>query len=1268
MKNFFKGLFIGLLGILFFASVSLAVTTLSPQQGGTGISTTTVADVGKALTVSSTNPIVYKFTTLSSGSGGFTTTSINQVASTSFNFTTSSDTNVGLSITTSTNSILFSPLWFGTLADGRISSASYWNSIQGIASSTYLTLAASTSLPYLGLGYPALATSSFLGIGYQALASSTYLTVSYPALATSSFLGVSYPALATSSFLGVGYPALATSSFLSVSYPALATSSFLSVSYPALATSSFLGVSYPALATSTFASLGANNTFTGANTFSGTTTLATTTITSSTITYLNSTNVTSTGINFTSGNGTYNANPKSMSFNTSSFEVSGGQDIAIQGKYAYFALGSGHFMIYDISNPMYPTEVGRVSSTLISASSQALLTVSGKYAYVINSKVSGDLSSNLSIIDVSNVSSSQVISYTTTTGRLSGRPVIAGKYLYIPQITGLTIMDISNPVAPTTTAFVSSSEFASASDATNGGGNGQTPALSIQGKYGYYISDSTSTALTIFDLSNPYNIVTTSYYASSTNPLFKDIAVSGNYAYVTSWRAGTATNQRPGLAIFDISSSTAPRLVGNVPNAVTDNLGRIKLAGKYAYVASGVTFNIYDISSSTAPSKVVSFSDTNVSASLNMEISGHYLYYPQFGHFTSQAVFSVFDIGGLDVPQGNIGNLQSDYLNLTGNATINGTVYMGGLNVGPNGAFIQSNFNVSGTSTLATTSVAQLGINTTTPAAPLQVGSKLAGADGGLVNEEAGIYFNDTSVKNINATLGTQYAANPSGTATTTMIGTFNEMNTTAGNTNDLSGAIMIGQYNSYVGNASTTLGLYFGNYSGISFASGVSSTISNAYNFYVTPPTMNSSTINTDYGLYISQQKVFGVGTAYGIYQQGTNDLNVFAGNTTFSATTTLATTTISSSTITNLNTSNLFFTNATGTNINITGLTNAQTTTLQNLTITPIVYATSSVTSTNGLAANNAFVFTNMGGQNVSSTASGTTITAGAGAATTLTSGAGGNAFGARNTNNAGAGGNFTIQAGNGGTAQNATSTNNSGNGGTVAIIAGDAGTTSVNGGTGGSITLTAGRGSSSAGNITITAGSPFASGAGAGNVSINAGAIGTGAGGTVTLKGTLAASSVSADIIFNTAVTRTAGKIVSIQNNGAEQAYIDYAGGIVATASSSQFASTSVNRLTINSSYILNRKVINTSSYAILNTDQYLAVSSSALAVTTTLPLANTVPNGFTITIKDRNGTSATKNIVVSSTAADLIDGAGTKIINSNYAAFDFTSDGVSKWEIH
>ena len=48
-------------------------------------------------------------------------------------FTTSSDTNIHLRITSSSGS-LFTPVWIGTLADGRITSAATWNAKQGALS------------------------------------------------------------------------------------------------------------------------------------------------------------------------------------------------------------------------------------------------------------------------------------------------------------------------------------------------------------------------------------------------------------------------------------------------------------------------------------------------------------------------------------------------------------------------------------------------------------------------------------------------------------------------------------------------------------------------------------------------------------------------------------------------------------------------------------------------------------------------------------------------------------------------------------------------------------------------------------------------------------------------------------------------------------------------------------------------------------------------------------------------------------------------------
>lgn len=77
MKRFLLGL---LFGSLFFASVATAASVLQGNQGGTGFGpTTSISNVGKALTVASSSPLSYTFTTISGGGGSsqWTTTTLN---------------------------------------------------------------------------------------------------------------------------------------------------------------------------------------------------------------------------------------------------------------------------------------------------------------------------------------------------------------------------------------------------------------------------------------------------------------------------------------------------------------------------------------------------------------------------------------------------------------------------------------------------------------------------------------------------------------------------------------------------------------------------------------------------------------------------------------------------------------------------------------------------------------------------------------------------------------------------------------------------------------------------------------------------------------------------------------------------------------------------------------------------------------------------------------------------------------------------------------
>lgn len=128
--------------------------------------------------------------------------SINGWATTTFIFATSSDTNIGLNITTSTSAITFIPTWIGTLADGRIASAATWNaklgSLFSVASGTGLTIGNFFSTSTMTVTGTATfsSTTSFTGTSNRFNVSSTTGATIGTLFATSS------ATIATSSFTG----------------------------------------------------------------------------------------------------------------------------------------------------------------------------------------------------------------------------------------------------------------------------------------------------------------------------------------------------------------------------------------------------------------------------------------------------------------------------------------------------------------------------------------------------------------------------------------------------------------------------------------------------------------------------------------------------------------------------------------------------------------------------------------------------------------------------------------------------------------------------------------------------------------------------------------------------------------------------------------------------------------------------------------------------------------------------------------------------------
>jgi hypothetical protein len=87
---------------------------------------------------------------------------------------------------------------------------------------------------------------------------------------------------------------------------------------------------------------------------------------------------------------------------------------------------------------------------------------------------------------------------------------------------------------------------------------------------------------------------------------------------------------------------------------------------------------------------------------------------------------------------------------------------------------------------------------------------------------------------------------------------------------------------------------------------------------------------------------------------------------------------------------------------------------------------------------------------------------------------------------------------------------------------------------------------------------------------------------------------------------------------------------------------------------------------STYSLLTTDQYFGTTRpSTGALTVTLPLGSTLTAGRQYVIKDESGNAgaAGRNITIARSGSDLIDGATSRVINSNYGSLTVMWTGTT-----
>lgn len=75
----------------------------------------------------------------------------------------------------------------------------------------------------------------------------------------------------------------------------------------------------------------------------------------------------------------------------------------------------------------------------------------------------------------------------------------------------------------------------------------------------------------------------------------------------------------------------------------------------------------------------------------------------------------------------------------------------------------------------------------------------------------------------------------------------------------------------------------------------------------------------------------------------------------------------------------------------------------------------------------------------------------------------------------------------------------------------------------------------------------------------------------------------------------------------------------------------------------------------------------ITDTTTARTLTLPLASSVAAGRMYIFKDKDGLTDTNNITIARQGSDLIDGATSSVMSSNFEARMVVGDGVSNWYI-
>jgi hypothetical protein len=244
-----------------------------------------------------------------------------------------------------------------------------------------------------------------------------------------------------------------------------------------------------------------------------------------------------------------------------------------QGIYAYVGMGP-RLLVMDVQDQSQPVVLGQ---TKILSGVVSRLEVADNFAYV-------GVSGGLSIVDLTNPTAPTQVSFYDTPGTVFGI-VVSGTLAYVAESPiwdglqyvggGLRILNVVDPANPWQIGYFPTNE--------------SSASVAVLGNYAYLNNNSGVPGIIVLDVSDPVNPTQVNFVDTFSSP--QGTAIHGGYLYVTVGASG--------LLIFSLANAGSPTSVGYYD--ALSNAQTIFIQNGRAYIANQTTMVILSLADPIAP-------------------------------------------------------------------------------------------------------------------------------------------------------------------------------------------------------------------------------------------------------------------------------------------------------------------------------------------------------------------------------------------------------------------------------------------------------------------------------------------------------------------------------------------------------------------------------------------------------------------------------------------------------------------------------------------